>query len=126
MDTFITVATFQFPHEAYVIRSKLESEGIDVFLKDELTVQNHNFISNAIGGVKLQIPSAQQEKATPILREAGLLPPSSDNKKMFRNKLDQLTFKLPYFHKLPYKVRLIALLALLFIPYLLVILIISL
>lgn len=58
METFITIATFQYPHQAYIIKAKLESEGIYVLLKDELTIQAHNFLSNAIGGVKLQIKLA--------------------------------------------------------------------
>jgi len=26
METFITIATFQYPHQAYIIKAKLESE----------------------------------------------------------------------------------------------------
>lgn len=30
MEQFVTIKTFTYPHEAYVIRGKLESEGISV------------------------------------------------------------------------------------------------
>ena len=55
MEELITIKTYTYPHEVYVERGKLESEGIQTFLKDEATVQVHNFYSNAVGGVKLQV-----------------------------------------------------------------------
>ena len=73
MDKMITVATFHLPQDAYIIRARLESEGIFCFLKDEVAVQSHNFISNAIGGVKLQVHEADVTRVLPILEEAGLI-----------------------------------------------------
>lgn len=61
----VTIKTFTYPHEAYVVRGKLESEGIETFTKDEMTVQVHNFYSNAVGGVKLQV----WEKDVPHAKE---------------------------------------------------------
>jgi transketolase C-terminal domain/subunit len=40
MDDFITIATFVFPSELVVAKSKLESEGIECRVLDELTVQS--------------------------------------------------------------------------------------
>lgn len=74
MEQFITIKTFTYPHEAYVIRGKLESEGIQTFLKDEMTVQVHNFYSNAIGGVKLQVLSPDVERALSIIDSAKEIP----------------------------------------------------
>lgn len=73
MEKFVTIATFQYPHEAHVIKTKLESVGIFVLLKDELTVQAHHFLSNAVGGVKLQIKESDCNTALLILKEVGLL-----------------------------------------------------
>ena len=73
MGRFITVVTFQYPHEAYVIKSKLESEGINVLLHNELIVQAQSFLSNALGGVQLQIDESDLERAKPILSAAGFL-----------------------------------------------------
>ena len=47
-DTFITVRTFTYSHEAAIIHALLESEGIGCYLKDELTAQVNPFYSNAI------------------------------------------------------------------------------
>lgn len=72
MSKFVTVAVFQYPHEAYVVAGRIESEGIEVFLKDEHTVQVHNFLSNAIGGVKLQVQEQDLDVVIPMLKEEGL------------------------------------------------------
>jgi len=64
---FTTIKVFEYPHEAQIIKNKLENEGIYVFLKDELTIQTDNFLSHAIGGVKLQVKSEDIEKAKKIV-----------------------------------------------------------
>lgn len=74
MEQLITIKTFTYPHEAYVIRGKLESEGIRTFLKDEMTVQVHNFYSNAVGGVKLQVFAEDAGKALHILDSVKEIP----------------------------------------------------
>ncbi len=68
MENLITLLTFELPQESFVIKSKLESEDIYVFLKDEFTVQTDNFLSNAIGGVKLQVFEKDVEKSLEILK----------------------------------------------------------
>ncbi len=74
-DSLITVAVFQYSSEALIIKGKLESENIRVFLADEYTVDTDPLVSNAIGGVKLQVSSTQVEKAKKIIRniDASLL-----------------------------------------------------
>lgn len=67
MQKLVTIKTFTYPHEAYIIRGRLESEGIYTFLKDEMTVQVHNFYSNAVGGVKLQVPYEDVDRALSII-----------------------------------------------------------
>lgn len=74
MKQLVTIKTFTYPHEAYVIRGKLESEGIQTFLKDEMTVQVYNFYSNAVGGVKLQVPSEDVERALSIIDSVKEIP----------------------------------------------------
>lgn len=68
MRNLITIKTFEYPQESYIIKNKLESEGIYVFLKDELTIQTDNFLSNAIGGVKLQVQESDIENALVLLK----------------------------------------------------------
>lgn len=66
---WITVKTFTYPHEAYITQGRLESEGIPTYLKDEFTIQVFNFYSNAIGGVKLQVPDEYVNEARTLLAE---------------------------------------------------------
>lgn len=60
---------------------KLESEGISVQIKDELTAQVNNFYSNAIGGVKVLVAENDYNRAIEILIETGNItaPEPSDN-----------------------------------------------
>ena len=67
-DDFITVATFSQPHDAYLAKAKLESEGITCFVADEYFVTVNWLFSNAIGGVKLQVPKWESELARDVLR----------------------------------------------------------
>ena len=53
--------------QAHAIRVRLESEGVPVFLFDEFTVSMDWLLSNAIGGVKVQVPEPYLERARNIL-----------------------------------------------------------
>jgi len=74
-DSFTTIAVFQYSSEALIIKGKLESENIKVFLADEYTVDTDPLVSNAIGGVKLQVYTEYVETAKNIIRtiDASLL-----------------------------------------------------
>lgn len=66
-EQLVTVAKTSLPGEAHAIRMRLESEGIPVFLFDEYTVTMDWLLSNAIGGVKVQVPDHCLERAREIL-----------------------------------------------------------
>ena len=66
-ETFTTVAKFQYSSEAQIIKGRLEAEGIQVFLSDNLTIDTDPLVSNAIGGVKLKVLSHQASEAKEIL-----------------------------------------------------------
>ena len=51
-----TVATFSAPFEANVLRARLEAEEIPAFVADEHLVGANWLLSNALGGVKVQVP----------------------------------------------------------------------
>jgi hypothetical protein len=51
MHNFKTIKTFSYSTAIAIIRSRLEAEGIECFLKDEHTVDANPFYSSAIGGV---------------------------------------------------------------------------
>lgn len=69
-----TVAAFSTPAEAYLARSKLESAGIDATIRDENFVTFNWLGSNAIGGVRLDVP----DDDTAAAREILALPPTEE------------------------------------------------
>lgn len=81
MNNWITLQTFTTPTEAYTAKAKLESCGINVFLKNEHTTQIVNLYSNAIGGVELQVEAGLAEEARSILIEGGYIQPETSKKK---------------------------------------------
>ena len=73
MDNWIIIISFTYPHEAHMAKAKLESEGIETMIQDELTAQVNNFYSNAIGGVKLLVKENDIERANIILEESKVI-----------------------------------------------------
>jgi tetratricopeptide (TPR) repeat protein len=71
-EQLITIATFSYPTEAYIPKTKLETEGIPSFLANEYTVNMYWLYSNAVGGVKLQVKAGDVERALAILTPAPL------------------------------------------------------
>jgi len=67
MSKFKTVAVYSYPAYAAVMKSKLESEGIVVLLRDEFTVGVDPFASQAIGGVKMDVHIEDYVKALGII-----------------------------------------------------------
>ena len=66
---FYILGSFEYTADVQVIKSKLESEGIPVFLRDENTLNTDPLISSAIGGVKLSVYSRDKERALEIYNE---------------------------------------------------------
>jgi hypothetical protein len=66
---FYTLGAFEYVADVQIIKTKLESEGIQVFLKDEYILNTDPLISSAIGGVKLQVYMRDKDKAVSIYNE---------------------------------------------------------
>lgn len=103
---FVTIKTFTHPNEAAVIVSRLESEGIECFLKDGLTAQINPFYSNAIGGVKLQVRNNTVERAIEILIDGGYSPDEEPKLSPLYQKADTITSKIPFLKNTRLEVRL--------------------
>lgn len=59
----VTIATFEYVADVQILKTKLASEGIHVFIKDENTLNSDPMISHAIGGAKMQVFEEDVEKA---------------------------------------------------------------
>jgi len=67
-EIFKTTATFQYSYEAQIVKGRLESDGIKVFLFDDLTIDTDPLVSNAIGGVKVKVLANQEQEAIQVLK----------------------------------------------------------
>jgi len=73
MTNWQVLDSYIYPQDAHMAKGYLESEGIEVLLKDELTAQVNNFYSNAIGGVKLLIRAEDYELGIETLKNGGFI-----------------------------------------------------
>lgn len=64
---WVTIATYDFWPDAEIARGRLQSEGIEARLADQHLVQTDWLYSIAVGGIKLQVDSADAERAMSIL-----------------------------------------------------------
>lgn len=69
MDRFVTVATFSFAAEADFMRRLLEDAGITVYLADDNLIAMDWFLSNAVGGVKVQVAAKDAAQATALIHQ---------------------------------------------------------
>ena len=63
-----TVATFANPAEAHLLAAHLGGNGIEAVLRDENTVQADMLLSNAVGGVKVDVVESDYAAALAIVR----------------------------------------------------------
>jgi hypothetical protein len=69
MRELVTIQQFRDLPEALLAKGSLESAGIECFLADDNLVRLDWFISNFIGGIKLNVRAADVENARKILAE---------------------------------------------------------
>jgi len=99
--------TFTYPTELAVLRLRLEAEGIECRVLDELTVQVYSLYSNAIGGIKLQVKESDVPKTIEILKEGGYIIDQDLQPSKSFLKLDNATSKLPLLKSVTIELRLI-------------------
>ena len=109
MDKWITLLTFKNPAEAHLIKTKLESERIRVFLKNEYTAQLVPHGSEPGGPIKMQIHKEDVSTAVKLLKENGYL--KEEKTRLPHGALIQsigmVTSKIPGFRNKPFQLRLI-------------------
>ena len=64
---WVTVATFALAPQAQIARLMLESEGVECVLFDENLVATDWLMTNAVGGIKLQVPVTESVLARQLL-----------------------------------------------------------
>lgn len=65
----VTIKTFSYDHETILYEPAFKSEEIEYFLKDQKTVAIDPLVSNAIGGIKLQVKVEDEERARALVAQ---------------------------------------------------------
>lgn len=66
---FTLIGRFQYSSEALIFKGKLESEGIEVFMRDSATIDANPLYSNAIGGIKLYVKNEDMDNAKQVVSQ---------------------------------------------------------
>ena len=66
-EKLVTVAVFVSPHEAGMAKGELEAYGIPAFVADEFAIGANPLLSNALGGIKVQVPARFVAEARQVL-----------------------------------------------------------
>jgi hypothetical protein len=65
----IPIASYTYTSEAMIYKAKLQSEGIQVYLQNEHTINTDPLLSNAVGGVQLLVSQDEVMVAKKILND---------------------------------------------------------
>ena len=68
-EELLTIATSYDILEAEFLRNHLAAEGFEVYLADDNIVGANGFLANAVGGIKLKVPSAEAEDAMAFVED---------------------------------------------------------
>lgn len=99
MDKIVEIARFTYPADAQILRSLLESEGIECYLKDELSNQILGSYVD-IGGVKVEILEKDIPHALEVMK-AGGFPIETDNESEQLKALSSFSDRIPFLRKYP-------------------------
>jgi hypothetical protein len=93
-DKIVTLTQFTEYQDFIIVKSKLESEGIEVFSGDDYTVTILPVLSNVIGGTKLNVRASQAKKALGIIKTININRAASDseNEIMVHNRMFTKTY----------------------------------
>jgi hypothetical protein len=77
-ETWTTIDRFFHPTDAHIAAGRIESEGIPVFLLGINHASANWLLSNALGGIRVQVPANHVEEARAILAEIAQPLPKQD------------------------------------------------
>jgi hypothetical protein len=66
-----TLASFNLPMDAYLLRARLEGNGIASYIRDENLVTLDWLYANAVGGVKVDVMDEDYDQALELLEADG-------------------------------------------------------
>ncbi len=107
MEKKVLLVKFTYPSEMVAIRGRLEAEGIECFVRDELTVQVHNFLSGAIGGIRLEVKQSDHDRGKQILQDIGFFKDKVQQRSKLWEIVARWTDDIPIIKNLRLELRLI-------------------
>jgi len=70
-EKFTLLRRFQYSSEAIIYQGKLESQGIEVFMRDQNLIDSTMY-SNLFGGIKMFVKTEDFDRANEILNDVNL------------------------------------------------------
>lgn len=98
MDKMVEIARFQNQAEAFMLRSLLESEGIECYLKDEIINQMYGGFVD-FGGIKVQVMEDQVPHAMDVMQANGYELPKEDEANAPLAPMSGFVGKIPFLRK---------------------------
>lgn len=109
MTSFVSIISAYSASELYMLRSRLDFEGIECYIKDELTNQVNPLYSVATGGVELMVRKEHYTSALRVLLECGYeIPKDNSRIELFFAKFHAKTTNIPLIGKLSVHTRFLA------------------
>ena len=67
METFVTIAVFDYNHQIEILKHRLDQEGFQYFFENEIMSSFAPMYSTAFGGIKLKVHPNDFERVQEIL-----------------------------------------------------------
>lgn len=110
MDKMVEIARFSYPADAQTLISLLKSEGIDCYLRNELTTQMMAGYVD-VGGARVEILEKDVERAFSVMKDNGFISPENETGDAEPiEKLSGLAQRIPLIRRLPLEKQLITML----------------
>jgi len=120
MDNWTVIISFNYSYEAHLAKSKLESEEIDVLIRDELNAQVCEAGALAVGGVKVCVRESDVVRAIHLLKKGKFMDEPIETESVLMKQFGRFSPTIPLIGKLAPDLVLVILIALIitliFIP----------
>lgn len=100
MDKMVEIARFTYPAEAQTLMALLKSEGVECYLRNELSSQlMAGYID--VGGARVEILETDVARAMEIMKEGGYELPDEDEEAEEIHKVAGWTRHIPFLRRYP-------------------------
>lgn len=106
MDKIVEIARFTYPAEAQTLMALLKSEGIECYLRNEITAQlMAGYVD--VGGARVEILESDVPRAMEIMKAGGYDLPAEDEEAQEIEKVAGWTRHIPFLRNYPLEKQII-------------------